>query len=194
MMLDYAYWITQGLLAAALIGAVCRAYRGPSVLDRVISLDVILIVVASVMLTDMAYNRHQDHIIFVVVTAVIGFLGAVALARYVVVRTPRGSPAQGGASGGDPGVPADTTPPDIQDENRLHEEATEQHTVEVPGARSYPRPAPDGSEEDEPEEDETTAWFTHLTRSGYRPRARGDDQSQDESLRQDDGTGSEGDR
>lgn len=168
MMLDYAYWITQGLLAAALLGAVFRAYRGPSVLDRVISLDVILIVVASVMLTDMAYNQHQDHIVFVLVTAMIGFLGAVALARYVVVRTPEREPTTAEVPEvAEPGTPQDTTPPEIQDQNRLHEEGTEQHTVEVPGARTYPRPAPE-----EDQEDETTSWFTNLTKSGYRPRPR----------------------
>ncbi|GAB3848300.1 hypothetical protein GCM10028800_16330 [Nesterenkonia populi] len=166
-MLDYAYWITQGLLAVALLGAVYRAYRGPSVLDRVISLDVILIVVASVMLTDMAYNQHQDHIIFVVVTAMIGFLGAVALARYVVVRTPEPELSTAEGPVADPAIPKDTTPPEILDQNRLHEEGTENHTVEVPGARTYPRPAPE-----EPEEDETTSWFTRLTKSGYKPQAR----------------------
>lgn len=88
MMLDVAYWITQALLAAAILCTVYRIYRGPSILDRVISLDVILIIVGSIMLADMAYRQHQDFILFVVVTAVIGFLGAVAIARYVAVRTP----------------------------------------------------------------------------------------------------------
>ncbi|WP_022872213.1 monovalent cation/H+ antiporter complex subunit F [Nesterenkonia alba] len=88
MILDYAYWITQALLGLAVLGAVYRVYRGPSVLDRVISVDVILIVVGSMLLADMAYHEHQDFILFVVVTAVIGFLGAVAIARYVVVRVP----------------------------------------------------------------------------------------------------------
>ena len=37
MMLDYAYWITQALLAAGALCAVYRVYRGPSVLDRVIA-------------------------------------------------------------------------------------------------------------------------------------------------------------
>lgn len=83
-MLDYAYWITQALLALGVLCAIYRVYKGPSVLDRVISVDVILIIVGSVMLVDMAYNRHTDFILFVVVTAVIGFLGAVAIARFAM--------------------------------------------------------------------------------------------------------------
>lgn len=89
-MLDYAYWITQALLALGVLCAIYRVFKGPSVLDRVISVDVILIIVGSVMLVDMVYNRHTDLILFVVVTAVIGFLGAVAIARYVAVQQPRG--------------------------------------------------------------------------------------------------------
>lgn len=96
-MLDYAYWITQGLLALGVLCAIYRVYKGPSVLDRVISVDVILIIVGSVMLVDMAYNRHTDFILFVVVTAVIGFLGAVAIARYAAVRPPGSEENQGHA-------------------------------------------------------------------------------------------------
>lgn len=96
-MLDYAYWITQVLLALGVLCAIYRVYKGPSVLDRVISVDVILIIVGSVMLVDMAYNRHTDFILFVVVTAVIGFLGAVAIARYAAVRLPRPEESQGHA-------------------------------------------------------------------------------------------------
>lgn len=96
-MLDYAYWITQALLALGVLCAIYRVYKGPSVLDRVISVDVILIIVGSVMLVDMAYNRHTDFILFVVVTAVIGFLGAVAIARYAAVRPQSTEEGQGHA-------------------------------------------------------------------------------------------------
>ena len=91
-MLEIAYWITQALLAIGALCAVYRVFRGPSVLDRVISVDVILIIVGSVMLTDMAFRRHQDFILFVVITAMIGFLGAVAIARYVAAGPHQNAP------------------------------------------------------------------------------------------------------
>lgn len=147
-MLDWAYWITQFFLALGALCAVYRVYKGPSVLDRVISVDVILIIVGSVMLVDMAYHRHTDFILFVVVTAVIGFLGAVAIARYVVVRTPesedtvRQAEAQAAAlSGGAADEP------------------------EIPAGQS-----PAGSAQ----EDESTSWFAALARSGFVPKRKDD--------------------
>lgn len=117
-MLDYAYWITQVLLALGVLCAIYRVYKGPSVLDRVISVDVILIIVGSVMLVDMIYNRHTDLILFVVVTAVIGFLGAVAIARYVAVRNPAAEDSQGHVRAiGGRLTPEPSTPAPAQDDD-----------------------------------------------------------------------------
>lgn len=148
MMLEYAYWITQVLLAIGALCAVYRVYMGPSVLDRVISVDVILIIVASVMLTDMTYHRHQDYIVFVVVTAVIGFLGAVAIARYVAVRVPD----------------AEDTAPQTQAPAANGEPAPEPETP----ARSTGDPET-GAQVTE-QEDESTSWFAALARSGFTPK------------------------
>ncbi|OSM42760.1 monovalent cation/H+ antiporter complex subunit F [Nesterenkonia sp. PF2B19] len=106
-MLEHAYWITQTLLAAAVFCAVYRVFRGPSVLDRVISVDVILIIVSSMLITDMVARNHQDFILFVIATAVIGFLGAVAIARYVAVRRPEGAAGVTELTGLLPRVPED---------------------------------------------------------------------------------------
>lgn len=146
-MLEYAYWITQTLLAIALFCSVYRVYRGPSVLDRVISVDVILIIVGSVMLTDMAFNRHTDFILFVVVTAVIGFLGAVAIARYVVARAP--------------------------DATRSGAEADRQAAA-VTGEIPEPE-APLSSATGTDTEDESTSWFSALVKSGFTPKGTKDD-------------------
>ncbi|WP_300344276.1 monovalent cation/H+ antiporter complex subunit F [Nesterenkonia sp.] len=157
-MLEAAYWITQVLLAAGALCAVYRVYRGPSVLDRVISVDVILIIVGSVMLADMAFRRHQDFILFVVVTAVIGFLGAVAIARYVAVRTPDSAEAA---------LQADQQAAALDGER--------------PGQESAPAREPAGGAAEgqvSQEENESTSWFTALTKSGFRPR-RTDQQHRD---------------
>lgn len=160
MMLDYAYWITQALLAAGALCAVYRVYRGPSVMDRVISVDVILIIVGSIMLVDMAYNNHQDYIMFVVISAVIGFLGAVAIARYVVT---------GGTATRDAAKEAEKQAAGI-----AWEPAPEPEIPASPFAPTGGSGAQSGSDADE-----STSWFAALTRSGFRPhskdRTKGDD-------------------
>lgn len=160
MMLEYAYWITQGLLALGALCAVYRVYRGPSVLDRVISVDVILIIVGSVMLADMAYNRHQDYILFVVITAVIGFLGAVAIARYVVVRSPEEVAAE--SSEQDP-YPTPPVAPAIPGAAAENEPEAPHQPVSTPLMPSL-----------EAQEDESTSWFSALARSGFTPRRHED--------------------
>jgi multisubunit Na+/H+ antiporter MnhF subunit len=160
-MLDIAVHITQVLLAVGAIGSVYRVYKGPSVLDRVISLDVMLIIVASMMIVDMVVNNHQDFIMFVVITAVIGFLGAVAIARYVVVRSPEEVASE--TSEQDP-YPAPPVAPAIAG-------ATAENEPEAPhDPVSTPRMP--GLEEGE---DESTSWFSALARSGFTPRRHDDD-------------------
>lgn len=163
MMLDYAYWITQGLLTLGALCGVYRVYRGPSVLDRVISVDVILIIVGSVMLADMAYYQHQDYILFVVITAVIGFLGAVAIARYVVA--------------GAPAAPNTDKEVEKQAAGIAWEAAPE---PEIPASPFSPTGDPEAPVvQSASGEDESTSWFTTLTQSGFKPqpkrRREGDD-------------------
>lgn len=87
-MLETALLITQALLGAAVLCAVVRVFRGPSVLDRVIAVDVTLLVVSSMLLVDMIARDHRDFVLFVIAGAMIGFLGAVAIARFIPVRRP----------------------------------------------------------------------------------------------------------
>lgn len=159
-MLEIAVHITQVLLALGAAGTVYRIYKGPSVLDRVISLDVMLIIVASMMIVDMVINDHQDFILFVVVTAVIGFLGSVAIARYVVVRSPEEVIPD--APEHDP-VPFPPTVP-VRSSSSAEGEPEAPHqpisTPVMPGVG--------------PLEDESTSWFSALARSGFTPKRRED--------------------
>lgn len=145
-MLDIAYAITQTLLAIGALCAVYRVYRGPSVLDRVISVDVILIIVASIMLTEMVRNDHQDFMLFVLVTSVIGFLGAVAIARYVVGRKPEDVSMESERQSQEAGL-------------GVSEPEAPQRTGANPVVTGQPG-----------EEDESTSWFTALAKSGFVPK------------------------
>jgi len=155
-MLEIAVHITQVLLALGAAGAVYRVYKGPSVLDRVISLDVMLIIVASMMIVDMVVNDHQDFILFVVVTAVIGFLGAVAIARYVVVRSPEEVAEETAAQDPFPEPPTSPVLLGVPGENEPEAPHDPVSTPAMPGI--------------DDEEDESTSWFSALTRSGFTPR------------------------
>ncbi|TLP79030.1 monovalent cation/H+ antiporter complex subunit F [Nesterenkonia sphaerica] len=153
-LLDTAYWLTQFLLALGVLCAVYRVYKGPSVLDRVISVDVILIIVGSVMLVEMAYHGSTDYILFVLVTAVIGFLGAVAIARYVAVRQPDAQDRARRAQ--------------VEAETLAGAPASEPETPESPlGAGAQPHGGTLIN-------DESTSWFAALARSGFVPSRKRD--------------------
>lgn len=152
-MLEYAYWITQALLAAGALCAVYRVYRGPSVMDRVISVDVILIIVGSVMLVDMTYYDHQDYIMFVLISSVIGFLGAVAIARYVV-------------TGG-------TAPQNSAKEAEKQAAALAWQPAPEPEIPASPFSPTGGSgTQTSSDADESTSWFAALAKSGFRPQPK----------------------
>lgn len=71
------------VLGVALVLAFIRLVRGPTLPDRVVALDLIMIqAVAIIALYDIATNEH----IFLdvaIVLALIAFLGTVAFARYI---------------------------------------------------------------------------------------------------------------
>jgi multicomponent Na+:H+ antiporter subunit F len=74
------------LLTASAAAAIVRTIIGPSLLDRVLAVDVLLSVVSAALITDMAVNRHQDNLILVVIICLVGFIGSVTVARFVIDR------------------------------------------------------------------------------------------------------------
>lgn len=74
------------LLTAGAAGAIYRIAQGPSILDRVVATDVLLIIVSSALCVEMALNHHTSNIVFVVVASVIGFVGSVTVSRFVADR------------------------------------------------------------------------------------------------------------
>ncbi len=74
------------LLCAAVLLTVVRLLRGPRTLDRIVALDVfvVLLVVAAALYT--AFYRDGSNIPLLVAVALIGFVGSVAVARLTVRR------------------------------------------------------------------------------------------------------------
>lgn len=82
--------VTAGLavviLGAAALGALWRIVSGPSILDRILASEVLLVLVVASLLAEMAYHRHTTNLPVVLAVAVLSFTGSVSVARYVSSR------------------------------------------------------------------------------------------------------------
>lgn len=77
------------LLALAAAGALFRAERGPSMLDRTVALDVFTTTTVAFVALEAAYSRRVDTIPVLVVLSLVGFVGSVTIARFAS-REPEG--------------------------------------------------------------------------------------------------------
>lgn len=79
--------LVTGIILAVSAGlALYRVARGPSILDRVLALDVVLAIIGGALVLNMVVNRHLDNLILLVVVSLIGFIGSVTVARFVTDR------------------------------------------------------------------------------------------------------------
>ena len=83
-----AAWVGGVLLFAGALGALYRILRGPSLLDRVVATDVLLVVLSGALVLEMGMHRHTNSIVLVILAAAIGFVGSVTVARFVEDRRP----------------------------------------------------------------------------------------------------------
>lgn len=70
------------LLAAALLTLI-RLSKGPSSLDRIIASDVMVGIVIAALAIEAALNKHATTYPVMVVLSLVGFAGAVGMARFV---------------------------------------------------------------------------------------------------------------
>ncbi len=75
-------WIAAGMLSVATLLALVRVARGPSSLDRVVALDVILSCLIAGIGLEAAYNQRGFTLPVLAVLALLGFVGAVTVARF----------------------------------------------------------------------------------------------------------------
>ncbi|MEV7646270.1 monovalent cation/H+ antiporter complex subunit F [Arthrobacter sp. NPDC089319] len=81
--MSVAQIIVSAILALAAVLALVRLARGPSLLDRLLAIDVLLAVVCAGLIVDMAAGGHTNNLTLVVVICLVGFIGSVAVARFV---------------------------------------------------------------------------------------------------------------
>ncbi|RWZ49893.1 sodium:proton antiporter [Labedella phragmitis] len=68
------------------IGALAAVYRivtGPSLLDRVIASDVLVVTIMCVLGAEMAVNHHTDSLPVMLVLGMFGIVGSVSVARFM---------------------------------------------------------------------------------------------------------------
>ena len=83
---EYGWFGLAALAAAVVLGlaavlTVVRIVRGPSLLDRIIASDVLLVIISSGVLVWMAVSGDFSPLPMVFLASVIGFLGSVTVAR-----------------------------------------------------------------------------------------------------------------
>lgn len=90
-MTDTVLLIVLVLLSAAGFLALVRMLRGPSILDRVIASEVLLVTLMLGLLTNMIYAENTRTLTAVLVVALLGFTAPVSVARYVSTQEPPSS-------------------------------------------------------------------------------------------------------
>jgi multicomponent Na+:H+ antiporter subunit F len=70
------------VLGVAALLLVARISMGPTMLDRVVALDVLVAVVICGLALEAAINRHTTTLPILVVLSLLGFVGSVSVARF----------------------------------------------------------------------------------------------------------------
>ena len=74
------------MLGVAAVLTVVRLSRGPSSLDRVVAADVLIAVVIAALALEAIVNDHSTTLPVMLVLSLLGFAGAVSIARFVADR------------------------------------------------------------------------------------------------------------
>ncbi len=81
-------WISGAILTAAALITLVRAERGPSTLDRIVSIDGLVAIVIGTLTLFTASTGRTDLVVILVVLASVGFVGSVTLARFAAAEPP----------------------------------------------------------------------------------------------------------
>jgi multicomponent Na+:H+ antiporter subunit F len=80
--MDVVLVFCVAVLGIAALLLVTRAAIGPTMLDRIVALDVLVAVVICGLALDAAVNQHTTTLPILVVLSLLGFVGSVAVARF----------------------------------------------------------------------------------------------------------------
>jgi multicomponent Na+:H+ antiporter subunit F len=77
------YWAAYLLLGGGALLALVRLARGPSLLDRVVATDLLLVIVSAGLAVYAALARDPTVVPVLVVVSLLAFVGSVSVARYI---------------------------------------------------------------------------------------------------------------
>jgi multicomponent Na+:H+ antiporter subunit F len=75
--------ITHAMLGTGALLALVRLARGPSLLDRVVATDTLLVIISASLAVHAALERDPTVVPVLVVVSLLAFVGSVSIARYV---------------------------------------------------------------------------------------------------------------
>ena len=75
-------WIALSVLSLAGVGGLYRVLRGPSLPDRIIGLDVVLVCLMGGIATDAAASGSTANLDVLVIVAIVGFTTTLAASRF----------------------------------------------------------------------------------------------------------------
>ncbi len=80
------FTVTFGLLAVAVLLGMGRLLRGPSTLDRIVALEMIVVLVVAGVVTNMAMTGRSGELALPLTVALVGFVGSLTAVRTIAVR------------------------------------------------------------------------------------------------------------
>lgn len=78
--------IAYALVAAGALCALWRLVKGPSLADRIVATDLLLVLLICAIGVDAFHRGRSDYLDVMVVVGVLGFLGTVTVARFIEKR------------------------------------------------------------------------------------------------------------
>ena len=77
------YWAVYLMLGTGALLTLVRLARGPSLLDRVVATDVLLVIISAGLAVYAALARDPTVVPVLVVVSLLAFVGSVSVARYI---------------------------------------------------------------------------------------------------------------
>ena len=77
------FWLAYGMLGGGALLALVRLARGPSLLDRVVATDILLVIISAGLAVYAALQRDPTVVPVLVVVSLLAFVGSVSVARYI---------------------------------------------------------------------------------------------------------------
>lgn len=74
--------LAGAMLSIAAVVGLIRMVIGPTMLNRVMAMEILVAVVIAGLALEAAYNQHSATLPIMLALAMVGFMGAVSVARY----------------------------------------------------------------------------------------------------------------